>query len=190
MNLQQLFVLIKNLIIQPIVELERLSKESINPRQTLNTIVVPLLTAIVVTNYFGRVVFGHEAFSDSITVLLTRILVIVFTQALSLLIFSVILNELLPYFEAKRNFGQSFTLITYSFIPALAANIIAGIIPKLSPLFNLFGLYSFYLYWYAIQYYHPKLTLEKRQIFVPLSLILMLLIYMAIYGVCGLIFSR
>jgi hypothetical protein len=190
MNLQQLFVLIKNLIVQPVVELKRLSSENIHPKQTLNHIIVPLLTAIVVSNYFGRVVFGHEAFGDSLNVLLTKIFVIIFTQALSLLIFSVILNEVLPYFEEKRNFGQSFTLITYSFIPALAANVIAGILPKLSPLFNIFGLYSFYLYWYAIQFFYPKLTFEKRQIFVPLTLVLMMLVYLAIFGICGLIFSR
>jgi hypothetical protein len=189
MNLNQLFILIKNIIVQPSLEMERLSKEPVNPKQLLNTVFVPIIMAIAITNYFGRVVFGHVAFTDSVEVL-GKILVIVFTQTLALLIFSLILNELLPYFEEKRNFGKSFTLIAYSFIPALTANIIAGVLPKLAPMINLLGLYSLYVYWFGIQFFYSKLTFEKRQIFVPLSLVLMMLVYLAIFGVCALIFNQ
>ncbi|MDA3893819.1 MAG: YIP1 family protein, partial [Salinivirgaceae bacterium] len=96
--------------------------------------------------------------------------------------------EILPFFHSKKNKTKSFALVTYSMTPILLALIFSGLIPKLATLIYFIGFYSVFLFWISSAAI-IDMTKERRQIFVPLSLLLIMIIFLLLRIVLGAIFS-
>ena len=99
------------------------------------------------------------------------------------LIASIFLTALLiPYlakpFKAEKDFGKAFKLVVYSYTPTLAAGLFY-IVPALSPLVLLAGLYTFYLLYLGLKPI-THIPDDKTKIFYILILATTIFVYLII----------
>ncbi len=92
-----------------------------------------------------------------------------------------ILNEIAPFFNTKKNINAVYKLVVYSSTPSFIISIIVNLDYKFM-LFSLLSLYSVYLYWTGIQ---PLLeTPEKNKVhYIVVSILLMFSIKMILASI-------
>lgn len=105
------------------------------------------------------------------------------------LLFTLLLHEILHYYSLQAKLLRSFYIITYSFIPIFAASILSGLLPKLAPLFNLCGLYSYYLLWCVLKAEYHDTNDKKLRNATLTSIATMVLLHWALVGCGKLIFN-
>ena len=147
MNIKSLLNLTIDLIGKPSATASILSKESKGAPALLKEIALPYLIAIIAAEFIGHVMFGTYMFRDSLSFIINELTPTLAMMVVSGATFTLLLNEVLHYYSMQPKFARSFYIITYSFIPVFASSILSGLLPKLAPLFNLCGLYSYYLLW-------------------------------------------
>ena len=113
----------------------------------LKEIALPYFVAIIVAEYIGHVMFGTYMFRDSFKFIINELLPRLALLLTSGAVFTLLLYEILHYYSISAKLSRVFYIITYSFIPIFVTSIFSGLLPKLAPLFNLCGLYSYYLLW-------------------------------------------
>jgi hypothetical protein len=101
---------------------------------------------------------------------------------------SLIINEMLPLFQLKKDIVKISSIIIYSLTPVYIALIASGLFPNLSMFLNLIGFYSIILFWISTATI-INMTKEHRQIFVPVISIALVLIFLFIRIILGAIFS-
>jgi len=79
--------------------------------------------------------------------------------------------------------------MAYAFTPVYIAMILSGLLPRLEALLNLIGLYSIILFWIGCERL-IEMPFERRQWFVPIGLIIIILFYLAAKLILGAIFAR
>lgn len=188
MELKLLLNLTKNLIVQPMTVTLRLASETKNAKLLVKEIGVPYLTAIIIAQYIGNVIFGHYYFTDSLIFLQKVAAPKLAMLIASLLLFSILLNEIMHYFSLKSSFSRSVYIISYTFIPVLAAAILSGLLPKLEPLITLCGLYSYYILWFFIKAEYPDINEDKHRKVSITTIVSMIILHWAIVGCTNLIF--
>ena len=102
---------------------------------------------------------------------------------------TLLLNEVLHYYSMKPKLARSFYIITYSFIPVFASSILSGLLPKLAPLFNLCGLYSYYLLWCMLKTEYSDIDNKIVRNATITSIAIMILLHWALVGCEKLIFN-
>ncbi len=187
MQLSSFIKRVRNIISEPVKEFIKISKESVKPGSLFVNYTLPFLGLYTVASYLGRIVFGPATFSTGTGVILKSILLIILMVVAGIYLVSLAINEILPFFHTKKDITKTYSLITYSLTPAYISLVLSGLVPKLSVLFNLFGLYSVFLYWIATAAIVDMIKV-KRQIFVPISLLVTVLVFLVIWLILGTIF--
>ena len=91
---------------------------------------------------------------------------------------SFIINELTPTLAMMVVSGATFTLL-----------LLSGLLPKLAPLFNLCGLYSYYLLWCMLKAEYSDSDSKKVRNATITSIVIMILLHWALVGCENLIFN-
>lgn len=188
MNIKPLLQQTIDLISQPVVETERLANESKKVSALFKEVALPYIIAIIIADFVGHVIFGKYMFREILDFALNVLVPDIFMLIMSAVLFTILLNEILHYYSLKSRIFRSLYIITYSFIPFFVASIFGGLLPKLTPLFTLCGLYSYYvLLCFLKAEYHETSKIKFRNIAIT-TVVAMMLMHWAIVGCYNLIF--
>lgn len=188
MDIKSFIKRIQNIITEPQREFIRISKEEKNPIQVFLDFILPFMVLYAIASYLGKIIFSPATFSVGTGIILKNILLIILVILSGIYLAALVLNEILPAFHTKRSFSKTFGMISYSLTPVFIAIIFSGLIPNLSMFINLVGLYSIILFWISAAAI-IDMTKDRRQIYVPISLLSMVVIFLVIRVILGAIFS-
>lgn len=188
MKINLFFNRIRNLIADPQKEFARIEAERKQPRRIYMEFILPLVIITAIASYFGKVLFGPVTMSLGTGVALKAVFMLVTIQVIGVYVSALIINELFPLFHAQKKFNKTFAIISYSALPAYLALIFAGLLPTLANVIYLAGIYSVVLYWHAVQHI-ADMVIERRQVFVPFSIFVIVLFYLLFRVIMGIILS-
>ena len=188
MSLKHFIKRTKNIFTEPKREFIRISQEESEPLTVFTTFVLPFLILYTVASYLGEITFSPATFEVGTSVILKNILFMLLVLTISIYLASFVINELLSLFHIKKDIKQTFALVSYTFTPIYIALIFSGLIPNLAAVIYFIGFYSIVLFWIATSSIFD-IKMEQRQIFVSISLILIVLIFLFTRILMGLIFS-
>jgi hypothetical protein len=178
----------KQIVLKPKDEWAVIGAEEPNVSAILTGYVVPLALIPAVASFIGYGLIGH-------TIPLTGIVVhsinwgiyYALTSFISALLgvymFAFIIDALAPTFGSQKSFARAFQLVAYSYTPMWLAGIV-NILPILSVLAMIVGLYSFYVLFLGFS--HTMQT--PRDKIVP-YLIVSVIAAIVVYVVIGLILT-
>jgi hypothetical protein len=189
MNIKSLLNLTIDLLGKPTVTASVLSGETKDFASLLKDVALPYFIAIIAAEFVGHVMFGTYMFRDSLSFITNELVPRLSLLLISGLLFTLLLHEILHYYSLNANLLRSFYIITYSFIPIFAASILSGLLPKLTPLFNLSGLYSYYLLWCMLKAEYSDSDNKKIRNATMTSIAIMILLHWALVGCENLIFN-
>jgi hypothetical protein len=188
MDIKQNINRIRGLLAEPKKEFVKILIEDRRKTFLFLQYVLPLLLLYALATYVGNVLFGAVTIREGSGVVLKSVIHIVLVQIITLYVGAMFINELLPFFHMPKNGRKAFALVAYSLFPVYLSMILAGLLPGLAKLINLAGLYSILLFWFGAETL-IEMPQERRQMFVPLSLLIIILIYLAARIVLGAIFA-
>jgi hypothetical protein len=145
MDYKKIWERIKNLITNPNGEWEKIYAEPNDQNEIISKYAIPIIGLGAITTLIGKAALEVYSFYDG---LMLGISYFISTLA-GLYISAVIISELAPSFETKKDYNASLKLIVYSSTAALVAAVVASLSPGLS-FIGLFGLYSVYLFWIGL----------------------------------------
>ena len=189
MNIKSLLNLTIDLLGKPTATASTLSGETKGFAALLKDVAIPFFLAIIVAEYIGHVMFGTYMFKDSLSFIINELVPRLALLLTSGVVFTLLLNEVLHYYAMQPRLARSFYITTYSFIPVFVTSILSGLLPKLAPLFNLFGLYSYYLLWCLLKTEYSDTDNTKIRNATLTSTAIMILLHWALVGCSKLIFN-
>lgn len=188
MNLSNFINRIKQLLLETKKEFINIHKEDKDPVKILKDFILPMVIINALASFLGDIFFGPASFKIGSGIVLQNVLLIAVVQLVAIYISAYLMNELLPLFQVKKNFNASFRLIAYSFTPIFITTIVAGLLPNFGTVINFFGFYAIVIIWIGADILLP-VGREKKQLFVPVVVVLTGLNYLAVRGILGILFS-
>lgn len=156
---------VKNILLRPAQEWERIDSEPAATGQIYRNYVLPLAAIPVVAELIGSLVFGHSVFGftyrPSFGSALGSAIVQYGLSLLAVLVLALIIDGLAPTFNATRNRLQALKVAAYSATAAWVAGIFA-LIPAIAVL-SILGLYSLYLLYLGL----PRLMKAPQEKALP-----------------------
>jgi hypothetical protein len=176
---------VKNILFKPRLEWDLIAAEKNSFRSLFTGYVLPLALPGAVAAMIGWTAFGV----DSVFVTMKGIrwgiyhaLDILLGFTLTIVLASLVVDLLAPYFGSEKNLNQSAKLVCYSYTPVMLGMLLS-IFPNLAFVGYLFGLYGFYLWWLGLG--PLKKTPEEKQ--VPYMIVSVILIIVVFAGISSLI---
>lgn len=179
---------VRGVLMEPRREFVSILNENKSSGAVLSQYIIPFLALFLVATFLGSVVFGPTTFRQGSGVVLRSIFHLILVVLVTLYGSAFILNKLFSIFQIPKNGTKAFTLMAYAFTPVYIAMILSGLLPRLEALLNLIGLYSIILFWIGSERL-IEMPVERRQWFVPISLIIIILLYLAAKLILGAIFA-
>lgn len=182
---------VKNIIVKPDAEWNKIAMEYPSPAQIIGGYVVILAGAAALAAFIGYALIGFNLFGVNVKGFdwgLYQALVIFIGGIFSVYITALVVDLLAPTFNSEKNFNRSLQLVAYSFTPAWIGGLL-NIIPAISFLGSLFGLYGFYLMYVGL----PKIkktTADKQISYLIVSIIVTILVYIVIGWILNTILLR
>ena len=189
MNIKSLLNLTIDLLGKPTATTSALSGETKGFAALLKDVALPYFVSIIVAEFIGHVMFGTYMFKDSLSFVINELVPRLALLLVSGLLFTLLLHEILHYYSLQAKLSRSFYIITYSFIPIFVTSVLSGLLPKLAPLFNLCGLYSYYLLWCMLKAEYSDVDSKKIRNTIITSIVIMVLLHWALVGCSNLIFN-
>lgn len=182
----------KNIIMSPKTEWPVIDTEQTTVSELYSRYIVPLVLIGPVASFIGKVVFGvhipfvgtiHPGIGSSIgTAVATFVLALISVYVLALII-----DMLAPSFDGQRNQMQALKLAAYSSTAAWVGGIF-GIIPVLSWLGILLGLWSLYLLYTGVPVL-MKSPPEKSAIYTIVIIIAWIVLFFIIGAIVAALFG-
>ncbi len=182
---------IKNMLLNPKTEWEIVEPEQTDSKTLTLTYLLPLALIPAIASFIGFGLIGQNvmgmhigSFGFGIRQSLTSLI----STILGAFLTAYVIDYLATNFGAQKNFNQAFKLVTYSYTPMLVAGILF-IIPSLSILVTIAGLYGLYLLYIGLQ---PlmKCTDDKKTSYFVVSIIAVIVVYAVLGAIFGAIFLR
>ncbi len=175
-----LFDRAKNIIISPKNEWEVVANEEPNTQQIIVGYVFPmaLVPTIAIIIGWGLIgVLGFKSFDFGIAMGL----VILLNALISVFVAAFVIDALAPSFGSQKNLGRAVQLVAYSLTPVWVGGIF-NILPSLSWLGTLFGLYGLYLLFIGVV---PlmKTPEEKKVGYIIVSIVVLIVVYFVIAAI-------
>ena len=175
MDVKQLIARVRRIIAEPKFEFAAISKENNRKTTVFLQFILPLLILYALTTFIGNVLFGPMSIRDGSGIVFKRVVHIILVQITTIYVSAIIIDKLLPLFQAAKDSRNVFSLVAFSFTPVYLSIILAGLLPGLSKIIYLLGFYSIVLFWIGTKSLIP-MTLERRQLFVTLALLIIIFI--------------
>jgi hypothetical protein len=180
---------VKNILLSPVKEWGVIDGESatVNSLYTNYAVLLALIPAI--SGFIGNSLIGVTIFGITVrTPIVSGLVLAIMTYVLALgmlYVMALIINALAPQFDTKPNLVQALKVAVYSATPAWVVSVLM-IIPALSPLVALAGIYSLVLYWLGL----PKLMKvpeDKKVVFNIVVLISVIVVGAVLASIVGFI---
>jgi len=170
----------KNIITSPKTEWDVVANEEPNTQQIIVGYVFPLalVPTIAIIIGWGLIgVLGSTSFDFGIAMGL----VILLNALISVFVAAFVIDALAPSFGSQKNLGKAVQLIAYSLTPVWVGGIF-NILPSLSWLGTLFGLYGLYLLFIGVV---PlmKTPEEKKIGYIIVSIVVLIVVYFVIAAI-------
>jgi hypothetical protein len=135
---------IKNIVFNPTKFWERVKSDNSPAGLIRNSFLVPLIVLVVISAFFGSLLFTNSELSPAYSVLFSIKCFVV--TAIAVYMTSYLLGEITYPLDLGRDFSISFRLVVASVSPLLLCQILSRIFESL--LFvNIIGLYGLYIFW-------------------------------------------
>ena len=171
---------VKNILIDPKTEWTAIDGENTPHAKLFTTYVLPLAAIPAIAAFVG---FGliKGSMGLGIAQAITQFIVL----AGGVYVTAFIINLLAESFGAKKNLDKAFSLMAYAYTPMFIGGIIY-ILPSLSILASLVGLYGIYLLYIGLQ---PlmKSPEDKTIVYFLISLLAMIVVYSVLLFVVGIV---
>jgi hypothetical protein len=175
----------KKIIIEPKNEWLIINQEEIGQSQLILTYLIPLSLIPAVASFIG---FGLVGISipfagtySSVSWGIKQAVISLLSTIGGALISAYIIDLLAPNFGAVKNFNKAFQLVVYSYTPTMIAGIFL-IVPSISIISTLAGIYGLYLLYLGIQ---PLMQtpIEKTLSYFIVSLIAMVFVFVVLTAI-------
>lgn len=177
----------KNMIVTPKTEWDVISLEESDVMTLLKTYVLPLAVLGAVAAFIGQGLIGTNVLGvkvgGTISFGIAQALIHLLSVSIAFVLTAYVVDMLAPTFQSEKNLNKSAQLVAFSNTPAMVGALLA-ILPTLSWIGSLFGLYGFYLLYIGLPVL--KKTPENQRIG---YIIVTILVLIAIYVVLGLILA-
>jgi hypothetical protein len=139
---------IKNIILDPAKAWESIDSENRSVRTIRNSILIPLITLVAISSFFGSFIFVNSELPPVYSVFVSiKCFVLLF---ITIYITAFILTEITYTLDLGKDFNISFRLVVYSMIPFLLCQLLSRLFESL--LFvNIIGLYGLYIFWNGVE---------------------------------------
>ena len=171
---------VKNIIMTPKTEWPVIAAEEANPTAILTGYVIPLAAVPAVATVIGTGLIGGP-FGASLTFGIGTGIVTFITAVAGVYLTALVMDYLAPNFGSQKNFGRALQTVAYSYTPAWVGGILA-ILPAISWLGTLAGLYGLYLMYLGLP--HTMKTPEDKTI---VYMIVTIIVLVVIYSILALI---
>ena len=171
---------VKNIIMTPKTEWPVIAAEDPNPTAILTGYVVPLAAVPARATVIGTGLIGGP-FGASLTFGIGTGVVTFITAVVGVYLTALVMDYLAPNFGSQKNFGRALQTVAYSYTPAWVGGILA-ILPAISWLGTLAGLYGLYLMYLGLP--HTMKTPEDKTI---VYMIVTIIVLVVIYSILALI---
>lgn len=167
---------VKNLIISPKSEWEKISQESLETARLIQFLIMLALIPTVAT-FIGYALFGYRVpfvgyVGGSVAWALRYALVSFVSNVAGAFLAAFVINMLAPSFGSRQDWNKAFALVVYSYVPFYVAGVLY-IIPSLGILASLAGLYGLYLLYLGLPLM-METTEDKHTTYFVVSLVVMI----------------
>lgn len=146
MNFSMSLNRLKNIILNPISEWEKIKSESISIKDIFIIYLLPLLLIGCSLKLIGRFLTLKDY---NFIYLLSSCLSYFIISIIVILISSWVISEILPKFKHEKQFANVLQLVTFSLFPSIIFIGISSLHPDLT-FINLFSVYSVIIFWFGI----------------------------------------
>lgn len=173
---------VKNIIMTPKTEWPVIAAEEANPTAILTGYVVPLAAVPALATVIGTGLIGGP-FGASLTFGIGTGVVTFITAVVGVYLTALVMDYLAPNFGSQKNFGRALQTVAYSYTPAWVGGILA-ILPAISWLGTLAGLYGLYLMYLGLPH-TMKTPEDKTIVYMVVTIIVLVVIYAILAAVLG-----
>lgn len=177
---------VKNLIVSPKLEWEKIDTENMDMKSVLVSYVLPLAAISAICAFIGYAFIGIDVgffrmkginwgIYHAVTVFLGAII--------SVIVSTYVVDMLAPSFASEKNLNKSAQLVGFSYTPALIGGFLS-IFPALSIIGSLFGLYGIYL-WYLGLGPLKKTPEDKKVVYMVVSILILIVVSFVISMILG-----
>ena len=173
---------IKNIIVTPNTEWGVIDQESDTPNSLLKSYVLPLgiagaIATFIGSSFIGTTVFGVKV-GGTFAYGINQAVISLLSVVVGFYIAIYVIDMLAPTFKSKKDLNKTAQLVAYSNTPALLGALLA-VIPSLSTIGALFGLYGFYLLYLGLPVM-KKTPEQQRWPYIIVSIVVMFVVYLVI----------
>ncbi len=186
MDFKFLWSRVFNILFHPAEEWNRVVAENSTKKAMIKSYGLPLIVITSLASLIGNALFSYY-FSVSIVYVIVSAIIVFIVSLFAIYLSALIVNELAPSFDAKKNIDRSFQLVIYSFTPYFLVSTIAFLVPPLR-FIGFFGLYGIVLFWKGATII-LKTPEDKKAGFVVVSSLVILGIIAFLYVILGILSS-
>ncbi|RZM06136.1 MAG: DUF1282 domain-containing protein [Pedobacter sp.] len=179
---------VKNIIVTPKTEWEVIALKEEPAASVITGYVLPLAAIGAICAFVGYAFIGLNVVGIRMTGFnwgLYYAVMMFISAILGVLISAFFVDMLAPSFGSEKNMNKSVQLVAYSYTPSLIGAFLT-IIPALSMIGGLFGIYGIYL-WYLGLGPLKKTPEDKKVVYLIVSFILIFIVSMVIGAILGMI---
>mgnify|MGYP000016335553 CR=1 FL=1 len=186
---------VKNILITPKTEWDKIAAEETALPAVLTTYVLPLSLIGAVATLLGWGLIGKSidlGFLGSIPIKgwdigIKYAIVSVVSVIVGYFVTAFVVDALAPSFGSEKNLNRSAQLVGYGYTPALIGAAL-GILPSIAWLGALFGLYGLYLMYLGLGPL-KKTPEDKKVIYLVITIVVMIVVYVVVGLILAAVFG-
>ena len=179
---------VKNIIITPKTEWERINGEEGTLSTVLKSYVLPLALIAAAASFIGYGLIGVDTGILGINVKgynwgFYMAIKQFISGILSVVVSAYVVDMLAPPFGSEKNINKSAQLVAYAYTPGMIGAFL-NILPMLAIIGALFGLYGIYL-WYLGLGPIKKTPEDKKVVYLVVSILVMIVVFLIVGLILG-----
>jgi hypothetical protein len=178
---------VKGIIMKPKEEWVTIKGEQATPMSLITSYLMPLVLAAAVASFIGNGLIGRSFMGikvgGTISWGIYSAVSVLITYFVGFYLTTYVVDMLAPNFKSEKELNKSAQLVAYSYTPGLVGALLA-VVPFLSWIGALFGLYSLYLIWTGLPV--MKNTPEEQRVpYIIVTILVLIVVYFVIGMILG-----
>lgn len=186
----QLFERLKKIILSPKDEWTVIKDENTSSTEVFMKYLLPLALIPAIAGFIGYGLIGFRmpfvGHVGSVSYGIREAIVMLISTIGGIYITAYVIDLLAPSFGGTKNFQKAFQLVVYSYTPTMVAGILY-ILPSLSPIVFIAGLYGLYLLYLGLK---PMMQSpdDKVTVYFIISIVVLIAVYFILSAILAAIF--
>ncbi|UEG50591.1 YIP1 family protein [Ferruginibacter lapsinanis] len=177
---------VKNIIITPKTEWEKIATEEQSLSSVISTYVVPLAVAGAIATFIGWAFIGIDygffrmkGIGWGVKMAVIQLI----SSIVGVIVTAFIVDALAPSFGSEKNINRSAQLVAYGYTPSFIGALL-GVLPSIGWLGGLFGLYGIYLIYLGLGPM-KKTPEDKKVIYMVVTIVILIVVYLILGLILG-----